>query len=126
MRALAAALLLAGCVGAGPAPVVEGPVVPLRYDVDGIEALGTGQRIDFGRDRAGVLQTMTRLQGASPTELPCDDPANRAYRWRDGPVLIFRNGAFAGWRLSDPARSADGRMAFGAEGSCRMAGPFFP
>jgi len=75
--------------------------------------VGTGQRIDFGRDQAGVLQTMTRLQGASPAELPCDDSANRAFRWRNGPMLVFRNGAFAGWSLNDPARSADGRTAFG-------------
>lgn len=113
MRALLAVTLVAGCVSTGAAPVAEGPVVPIRFDSRGIEAVGTGQRIDFGRDQAGVVETMTRLQGRAPVALPCDHSANAAFRWRDGPLLVFRNGAFAGWSIPDPAQSADGSTQFG-------------
>lgn len=113
MRVLALPLLLAGCVGLGSAPLAEGPLVPFRFDTGGIEAVGTGQRIDFGRDRAGVIATMTRLQGGAPSELACDDAANVAYRWRDGPLLVFRGDAFAGWRTPDLTQSATGAGGFG-------------
>ena len=113
VAAPALAVLLAGCVGGtAPAPS-EGPVVPIRFDSNGIEAVGTGQRIDFGRDLAGVQQTMTRLQGASPRVLPCDSITRSALRWDDGPLLVFENNAFVGWSTPDPAQSADGRTAFG-------------
>lgn len=117
MRSAALVVMLAGaltgCVSLGPAPVAEGPVVPVRFDSAGIEAVGTGQRIDFGRDRAGVIETMTRLQGSAPTELPCDASVNSAYVWQDGPLLVFRNGAFAGWSTPDPAQSAIEETRFG-------------
>ncbi|OAN75174.1 hypothetical protein A8B78_16580 [Jannaschia sp. EhC01] len=113
MKALALPLLLTACVSTGAPPVAQGPVVPIRFDSGGIEAVGTGQRIDFGRDRAGVIETMTRLQGRAPTELPCDAAANSAYRWQGGPLLVFRNGAFAGWSTPDPAQSANGDTRFG-------------
>lgn len=116
-RALMLVGLVGGCVSLGAPPVIEGPtgghVVPIRFDMGGIEAIGTGQRIDFGRDRAGVVETMTRLQGRAPTELPCDASDRSALQWPDGPLLVFYNGAFAGWRIPDAAQSATGDTAFG-------------
>ncbi|WP_224816353.1 hypothetical protein [Hasllibacter sp. MH4015] len=115
MRALLALpLVIAGCVGGQGAPdAPRGPVVPILFDGGGIEAVGTGQRIDFGRDQAGVIQTMTRLQGGAPTLLPCDVAALTAARWPGGPLLVFRNGAFAGWSIPDAAQSANGQSRFG-------------
>lgn len=110
MRTLALALLLTGCVGA-VAP--SAPVAPIRLDMGGIEVVGTGQRIDFGRDRAGVIQTMTRLRGGAPSQTPCLDPARTAYVWEDDVTLVFRNDAFAGWGALDPDLSFDGRFTFG-------------
>ena len=70
--------------------------------------MGTGQRIDFGRDQAGVTQTMTRLLGDAPRVLPCDLSTRTALRWPDGPLLVFRNSAFVGWSTPDAAQSVDG------------------
>jgi hypothetical protein len=73
----------------------------VAYDARGIDVVGSGQRIDFGRSQAGVIDTMTRLQGDAPTLLPCDNSSRNAARWDDGPLLVFRSGNFVGW-------SADG------------------
>ncbi|GAB5449378.1 hypothetical protein [Gymnodinialimonas sp.] len=114
-------ILLTGCVSIGPAPVAPGPVVSIRFDTGGIEAVGTGQRIDFGRDRAGVIETMTRLQGSAPTPLPCDDSRRAAYRWQDGPLLVFRDDDFVGWSTPDLAQSATGAGTQGL--SCTPISP---
>lgn len=111
MRALVLTLALSGCVGA--APQATGPVAPIRFDASGIEVEGTGQRIDFGRDRAGVVETMTRLQGSAPRQLPCDNGTIAGYRWQDGPLLVFRNDAFVGWVTSDNERTFDGLGQYG-------------
>lgn len=113
MKRLALIAALGGCVGTASAPVDDGPVVPIRFDSAGIEAVGTGQRIDFGRDRAGVRQTMTRLEGGAPVALPCDLSTRTALRWPDGPLLVFRNEAFVGWSTPNAAQSADGRTSYG-------------
>lgn len=109
MRALVAIVALGGCVSVAPVA----PVAPIRLDTGGIEVVGTGQRIDFGRDRAGVIQTMTRLRGRAPDQASCVDPSRTAYVWDDDVTLVFRNNAFAGWAALDPALSYDGRFTFG-------------
>lgn len=99
-------LLLAACVGGGGgglAPVPDGPVFPVAYDARGIDVVGSGQRIDFGRAQAGVIDTMTRLQGAQPSLLPCDASTRSAASWRNGPLLVFRNGSFVGWSTTQGA-----------------------
>jgi hypothetical protein len=82
-------------------------------DAAGIEAVGTGRRIDFGRDRAGVVQTMGRLQGAAPELTACSAPGVTAAQWRDGLVLVFVNNAFTGWRTDDLQVSATGAASAG-------------
>ncbi len=90
-------LLLGACIGGAPVPVADGPVFPVAFDARGVDVVGSGQRIDFGRAQAGVIETMTRLQGDAPTILPCDQSNRAVARWRDGPLLVFRNGSFVGW-----------------------------
>lgn len=112
-------LALAGCVGAVPEPEVSGgPVVPILLDGGGIEPMGTGLRIDYGRDGPGVIDTVSRLQGAGParqlTSAECGAPGITAAQWSDGLILVFRNGAFAGWRSPDATRSGTGALANGA------------
>lgn len=109
MRALALAVLLGGCVSVAPSL----PVAPIQLDPGGIDVIGTGQRIDFGRDRAGVIRTMARLRGGAPEEIPCIDPTRRAFTWDSDVTLVFRNNAFAGWGALDPALSYDGRFTYG-------------
>lgn len=75
----------------------------MAYDARGIDVVGSGRRIDFGRAQAGVIDTMTRLQGDRPNLLPCDAAARSAARWRDGLLLVFRNGAFVGWQTEHGA-----------------------
>ncbi|MEX3017647.1 hypothetical protein [Gymnodinialimonas hymeniacidonis] len=89
-------LLLGACIGGAAPSVPDGPVYPVAFDARGIDVVGSGQRIDFGRAQAGVIETMTRLQGSAPTLLPCDRSNVTAARWRDGPLLVFRNGSFVG------------------------------
>lgn len=109
MRALVAVVLLGGCVSAVP----SAPIAPIRLDARGIEVVGTGQRIDFGRDRAGVIQTMTRLRGGAPEQTPCVDAARTAFVWANDVTLVFRNDAFVGWGALNDALSYDGRLLFG-------------
>ncbi|MEJ6392945.1 hypothetical protein V8J82_06755 [Gymnodinialimonas sp. 2305UL16-5] len=92
------------------------PILPFRLDPGGIEPLGTGLRIDFGRDRAGVIETVSRLQGAQPTSLIGPEQCGAgisAAEWRDGLVLVFQDRAFRGWSSSDPTRSANGQTRAG-------------
>ncbi|MBF9042734.1 hypothetical protein HKCCE4037_05320 [Rhodobacterales bacterium HKCCE4037] len=97
--ALLLPLVLAACVGGrGAAPVADGPVFPVAYDARGIDVVGSGQRIDFGRAQAGVIDTMSRLQGDRPAILQCDNASLTGASWSDGPILVFRNGSFTGWR----------------------------
>ncbi len=88
--------------------------MPIILDANGIEAVGTGRRIDFGRDRAGVVQTMTRLRGEAPDHLACTEPNITAVTWDDGLALVFRSSAFTGWGTRSPSLSYDGRSTFGA------------
>lgn len=114
MRALAFAVLLTGCVGGLPDRAPTGPTVPIRLDSGGIEPLGTGLRIDFGRAQPGVIATMTRLQGDTPTMITTCASANvSAAEWDDGLRLVFRNGAFVGWFTPDTSRTANGATNHG-------------
>ncbi len=95
--AYAIPLLLGACIGGTSPTVSDRPIFPVSYDAQGISVDGSGQRIDFGRAQAGVIETMTRLQGRAPTILPCDLSTRSAARWQDGPLLVFRNGNLVGW-----------------------------
>jgi hypothetical protein len=118
-----AVLALSACVGGlgggreTPAPTAGGPVVPIRLDANGIEPVGTGLRIDFGRHGPGVIDTVGRLQGRAPVALlgaaECGQGRSAA-RWADGLTLVFRDDAFRGWAVTDPARSASGALSAGA------------
>lgn len=111
MRAIACVALLGGCVGGASAP--SGPSTDFRLDARGIDVIGTDQRIDFGRDRAGVASTMARMRGQAPDTLSCRDPGMTVLAWNDGLDLIFVNNAFVGWWSNDPARSSNGENRAG-------------
>lgn len=115
MRALAFAVLLTGCVGGlGADRTPTGPTVPIQLDSGGIEPVGTGLRIDFGRAQPGVIDTMTRLQGDTPTLITdCASASVSAVQWDDGLRLVFRNGAFVGWFTPDVSRTTDGVTGHG-------------
>lgn len=64
-RAVVLLTLLAGCA------LPEGRVASSRWaalapDAGGLQPAGTELRIDFGRTKAGVVEAVTRLLGASP------------------------------------------------------------
>lgn len=118
MRALAPVLVLGlsacvGGIGGGGPTVPDGPIVPILLDTGGIEAVGTGRRIDFGRHQPGVIQTMSRLQGGPPEALTCTDPQITAVTWDNALTLVFRENAFTGWGAVDPSLSFDGRVGYG-------------
>lgn len=112
---LVSALALAGCIGGGaPGPLAPtGPVVPIRLDAGGIEPVGTGLRIDFGRAQPGVLDTVGRLRDDRPAPVACAAPGVTATAFGDL-TLVFRDGAFRGWQTSDAALSATGVLSAGA------------
>ena len=116
MRLAFAALLALGACVPG-APEVRAPQPAIQLDAGGIAVLGTGlgtgQRIDFGRDGPGVIQTMTRLQGRAPERRDCPG-GGQALVWRGGLELVLVAGAFQGWQTDDPAQSATGALAAGA------------
>ena len=109
MRALVLALLLTGCVSTQ----VNDPASVIRLDEGGIAVIGTGSRIDFGRDRTGVIGTMTRLLGYAPSAIDCIDPSRSAAFWDNNLVLIFQNNAFVGWDALNEALSSGNRARFG-------------
>lgn len=119
MRFAAAAcmVLLAGCVGGGPGLVASDE--SYRLDADGINVVGSGQRIDFGRAQDGVAQTMTRLRGTAPEPLVCRDPGMTALVWPDGVDLVFVDGAFVGWWTNDISRTDSGDTRVGP--ACSLA-----
>lgn len=112
MRALVLVIAFTGCVAVPSSR--DAPVVPIRLDAGGIEPLGTGLRVDFGRAQAGVIDTISRLQNATPRMVACDTPGVAAAAWDDGLTLVFRNGTFRGWATEDATRTADGTLSAGA------------
>ena len=110
---LLAALVLAGCVngvGAGndrPSGVVvtSGGLVPV----------GSILRIDFGRAQLGVIEAVSKLQGAQPEQVStieeCGAGPVTAARWTNGMTLNFQNEVFLGWTVQAPfagTSSSDG------------------
>lgn len=114
LGAALAALAMAGCVSVSPTAAPERANVPFLLDSGGIEPVGTGLRIDLGRYRPGVIDTVSRLQSGPPSSFaPCADAGVTAARWEDGLLLVFRDDAFAGWSTPDASRSATGALSAG-------------
>lgn len=105
MRAIALTALLTLSLTACISPR-EPEVPPMTLDGNGIAVSETAQRIDFGRDQAGVIGTVSRLLGDDPegitTQQECGAGPVTAARWEDGLTLNFQNGTFSGWTSSDP------------------------
>lgn len=102
LMALCVALFVSACVTTPREP--EPPVLSL--DAGGIQPSISPLRIDFGRAQIGVIDTVTRLLGAGPTQITtntdCAAGPVTAASWRDGLTLNFQDGAFVGWVNSDP------------------------
>jgi len=110
-RAVVLLTLLAGCA------LPEGRVASFRGaalapDAGGLQPAGTELRIDFGRIKAGVVEAVTRLLGASPVSetinRECAAGPVNTVSWA-GLELTFMDGDFLGWVLDDAAfATADG------------------
>ena len=118
-----APIVLSACVstgGLGLSPATPQP--DMRFDAQGIEVVGTGRRIDFGRDRTGVVETVSRLQGSEVSAVHQSDVcggSRSAIEWRrpNRLVLVFENNGFVGWSLDQDAadQSATGALNAGAQ-----------
>ncbi|TFL20141.1 hypothetical protein [Jannaschia formosa] len=74
----------------------------------GLDVAGSGGReIGFGRDRAGALASVARVEGASPRAVACPAPGLDAFRTEGGLVLVFTGTSFVGW-AQDGARAGRG------------------
>ncbi len=116
LRALAsvcAAVLVAACVTTPREP--EPPVLTL--DAQGLRPTVSQQRVDFGRDQAGVVATVSRVLNEMPssvtTTAECGAGPVTAASWDDGLTLNFQNGTFVGWTNADPDLAVAGGFRAG-------------
>ena len=102
--ALLALAVLAGCQPeSGPGRATGLALVPAP---GGVRVAGSGGlEIGFGRDRAGVLQSVSKVEGRAPTPVPCG-AGRDAVATADGLRLIFEGKRFVGW---DGAGASAGR-----------------
>ncbi|MBO6603962.1 MAG: hypothetical protein JJ938_09645 [Roseicyclus sp.] len=104
----AAGLALTACAPGGiPERAATTPTPrSVTLDEGGVQPSGTPLRIDFGRAQDGVIETMTRLQGAAPVEIArqteCGPGPVTAARWQNGLTLNFLDGDFRGWTMTGP------------------------
>lgn len=95
--ALISWIFLTGCTATAPEVVAAG-LVP---DAGGLQPNGSPLRIDFGRARLGVIQSVTRLK-ARPAAAPYEVPGcGSVVYWPDGLGLVFVDGDFRGWVLGE-------------------------
>lgn len=110
---LAAALALSACVSTPREPAL--PVLTL--DAQGIQPSASTLRIDFGRDQAGVIDTVSRLLDERPQGVTvnpdCGAGNIAAATWEDGLTLNFQDGRFAGWVNRDPDLAVAGGFRAG-------------
>lgn len=108
MRAAAAALVLAGCAAATPAPP------GLVLDSGGLAPAGSELRVDFGRAQAGAVQAVARLLGRGPSSTErigeCGAGPVTLAGWDNGLSLLFQEGDFVGW-LWVPGRAGAAPVA---------------
>lgn len=92
-------LLVVGCSIPKQAPVpVSAPGLTLVPAAQGLDVAGSGGReIGFGRDRRGVLESVTRIEGRPPVPTPCG--TRDGYETASGFTLIFDDlRRFVGWQ----------------------------
>ena len=113
MRAALALVLALSACAATPPPQNAG----LMPDSGGLQPAGTDLRIDFSRAEAGVIDTVSRLLGAQPSEIvdqaECGAGPVRAVRWQSGLVLNFQDGDFVGWVVDAPGLTVAGGYQVG-------------
>ncbi len=99
---LVAAICLAACTSSEPPE----PLSPyqLAPAPGGLDVVGSGGReIGFGRAQLGVLQSIARIEGVAPRQVPCG-PGQEAYATDSGLRLVFEDQRFVGWgSMSDRA-----------------------
>lgn len=100
MRSVAALVLLvlAACQPAGPSAPVGTSGLTLVPAPVGLLVQGSGGReIGFGRDQAGVLESVARIEGTAPRTVPCGG-GRVAYATIRSVRLVFERGSFVGWQ----------------------------
>lgn len=129
LRALALLAVLAGC-SVGAVPDLGPRVAGLVPDGGGLQPAGSDLRIDFGRDKAGVVEAVSRLLSARPgsdvVNAECGAGPVNTVSW-DGLDLTFMDGDFLGWIVDDAALAAAGGLRVGqtrAALEAAGAGPF--
>lgn len=100
MRGVAALglMALAACQPAEPSGPVRTPGLSLVPAPGGLLVQGSGGReIGFGRDQAGVLESVARIEGTAPRPVPCSD-RRVAFSTAGTVRLVFERGSFVGWQ----------------------------
>ena len=89
-------MALSGCQAATPTvpPANDLSLVPAS---GGLDVAGSGGReIGFGRDRIGVLESVTRVEGRRPRSVSCLFGRD-AFETASGLRLVFAGNTFVGW-----------------------------
>ena len=96
------ALALAGC-GTDQYPRAPAPDLRLVPGAQGIEVVGSGQEIGFGRAQAGAVAAVARVLGEAPgpATMPPGCTLTEVTWRRAGFAMAFDAGAFVGWRAGD-------------------------
>ncbi|PRX37204.1 hypothetical protein SAMN05216257_101223 [Meinhardsimonia xiamenensis] len=93
-------VLLAACA----APQEQASTRGLTPDEGGLQPHGTELRIDFGRARDGVVETVEELIGGPPRSrtlrTDCALMPVEIVSWK-GLELVFLDGTFRGWRKTE-------------------------
>ncbi len=129
LRALVLLAVLAGC-SATLAPVAKMRAGGLVPDDSGLQPAGSDLRIDFGRDKTGVVEAVSRVLGARPVSdvvnAECGAGPVNTVSWA-GLDLTFMDGDFLGWIVDDAALTVAGGLRIGqtrAALEAAGAGPF--
>lgn len=93
MRALALTVMLAACA----APQAQ-PSYQISLSSSGIEVIGTGQEIGFGRTAPSAIAALTKVQGSDYRRV--DQAGCFVLIWEDALGAHFTPD-FSGWRLGD-------------------------
>jgi len=109
-----ALVLVSACVSTTPSE----PAPPvLTLDAQGIQHTASQTRLDFGRDQAGVIDSISRVFNESPasvtTTAECGAGPVTAAAFADGLTLNFQDNRFVGWVNSDPSLAVAGGFRAG-------------
>ncbi|KMW60620.1 hypothetical protein AIOL_000784 [Candidatus Rhodobacter oscarellae] len=112
-----AACALSACGGAVEAPS-RAPAAPaFQATATGLLLPKSGLRVDFGRTQESTVLAVTKLLSGPPSRqfqnLECGAGPVQFAEWPGGLTLLFQNGDFEGWLVTDKSVAVSGGLSVG-------------